>query len=114
VTPEEAGALEVGAVVECRRPGSAERVRVRVEDTTGYPYPGGRVRLCVRRVGHTERGDRYPRKWVDPLFLSPARDLDPAPANVFADWLDDHGEHSAARLLRAAFPLGAPAEEVTA
>jgi uncharacterized protein (TIGR02996 family) len=112
VTAEEAAALKPGDVVECRRDGGWARVRV--EEGWGPAYPEYRGAVCVRRVGRTARGDRYPRAWVNPALLSRARDLDPAPANVFADWLDDHGEHSAARLLRAAFPLGAPAEEVTA
>jgi hypothetical protein len=104
--------MKPGTVVECRRKG--HWIRVRVEEGWGRAFPEYRGAVCVRRVGHTARGERYPRKWVDPLFLSPARDLDPAPANVYADWLEDHGEHRAARLLRAAFPLGAPAEGVTA
>jgi hypothetical protein len=40
-----------------------------------------------------------------PAALPP---LDPLPANVYADWLEEHGEHRAAALLREAFPLGPP------
>jgi hypothetical protein len=66
----------------------------------------------VRRVGRCKgvpddpEGRNYPRK------LRQRRQLRRAdgghahfPANVYADWLDDHDHPEAAKALRAAFPL---------
>jgi hypothetical protein len=64
----------------------------------------------IRRRGLQSDGRPYPRvleRRVHSLRIVP--DLDPSAANIYADWLDDHGEHNAARMLREAFPLGPPA-----
>lgn len=66
--------------VRCRREG--------VNAHTGNPrFPP------VRRLGTCE-------------VAFPAMMCGKLTANIYADWLDDQGEHQAAAKLRAAFPLG--------
>jgi hypothetical protein len=69
------------------------------------------VRVAARRDGVTRAGKRYPIQVYRPQELSRAGHLDPEPANVYADFLEECGEPRAAALLRAAFPLGPPAED---
>jgi hypothetical protein len=109
VTEEEARKLWVGAVVEARFSGVWVKVMV-----VGFEWfeaapglPAQLATLRVRRPGKTRKG-RHFASWrktlynVRPYAIS---DLDPTTSNVYADWLDDHGEPGAARKLREAFPL---------
>lgn len=62
------------------------------------------VRVC--RIGRTRDGKRYPATMVFSCCLDRMPGAKTCEtANVFADWLDDQGEHTAAEKLRAAFPI---------
>jgi uncharacterized protein (TIGR02996 family) len=104
VTDEEALSLRPGDRVMTRINGRRAAARV-----TAAPLAwGGRdVVIPLRREeGVNAAGRRCPQ------MRHPARKVtsltgrnDPATANVFADWLEERGEHRAADLLRAAFPM---------
>lgn len=65
------------------------------------------VMVQVQRQGvNPKTGWPFPSYHTPPCRLRRRPDLPPAPANVYADWLEDHGQHEAARMLREAFPLG--------
>jgi hypothetical protein len=101
VTADEARSLKIDDPVEARYNGSWRRCRfVRFRAERGA-FP----RLVVRRVGLTANARPYPRvlRLLTEVCL-------PAPgpaltANVFADWLDEQGEPTAAAKLRKAFPI---------
>lgn len=109
MTTLEAMALRVGGLVETEIGGT------RVEAVVVRPYrasptrPGGV--LHVARAGLWGKGlrpdfVRYPSVIREPRQLyRRSRKLDSLPANVYADWLDEHGESRAAAKLRVAFPL---------
>ena len=80
-----------------------EVVAARLDGVRSY----NRGHALVRRVGLSKTGGRFPCvvRFGDELRDLPP-DLPPAPANVYADWLEDHGHPEAAAALRAAFPLG--------
>jgi hypothetical protein len=60
----------------------------------------------VRRLGrHPRTGYRYPNKDRTLAELDLVRHYETATANVYADWLDEHGEPMAAHKLRQAFPI---------
>jgi hypothetical protein len=73
-------------------PSARRHVCVRVKATTGTPTPPG-----VRIISH--------RSFESPRVRLPLTRLDPVPANVYSDWLEEHGHAEAAGLLRKAFPL---------
>jgi hypothetical protein len=61
---------------------------------------------CSRR-GHARRVEQcahHPDPRHESVRFAPPPLL-PGPANVYADWLEDHGHPKAAQLLREAFPL---------
>ncbi len=62
------------------------------------------VWVCPVARGVNGRARPLARRW--PHQLCALSDLPPATANVYADWLEDHGHPEAAAALRAAFPLG--------
>jgi hypothetical protein len=112
MTEEEARALKPGDRVEIgdRRlfcPGLPRAARV-----TGFAA-NERGELCVRIRRDGPSGDgltpsgkvRQPEVFHH-SYLRRLPALPPIPANVYADWLDEQGEHRAAALLREAFPLG--------
>jgi hypothetical protein len=73
------------------------------------PFCGSGANLA-RRPGLTRAGRLFPAFCRRVTDLRRPADFDPFPANVYADFLDDRGQHEAARMLREAFPLGPPAE----
>jgi hypothetical protein len=66
------------------------------------------VVVSVRPLGVTPKGHRYAERWIRSRQISIPWAKDNLPANVYADFLDEKGEHQAADLLREAFPLGPP------
>lgn len=99
MTLEEAFTLRTGDVVE---------FRVRDELVQGkviYPLPSVRGFLRIRRLGFKTDGSSYLPLSRAPRYVSFVRHLDPAAANVYADFLEERGELRAAMLLREAFPL---------
>jgi uncharacterized protein (TIGR02996 family) len=106
MTAEEALALPKGSVAQAllgRRWVDVEVRRVRRVDVGGGIVM---ARLVVRRLKRTKAGGHYPSFTRTEGAVRRPPGYDHARANVFADWLDDHGEHKAAGLLREAFPLG--------
>jgi hypothetical protein len=104
MTDAEVRALKSGQQVEARYE-SGWRSVVIVE-VCEQPWNGFRPLVAlVRRGGLTPSGCLYPTLylWSDSLRLP--QHLDPVPANIYADWLDEHGEYRAATMLREAFPL---------
>ncbi len=102
MTFEDAVKLNPGGVVHWRANGrvfAGKVVRVRVFSRVAV------VCVDVRPFGLTPAGRRRP---VVCKYNSEIRrsDLPPAPAHVFADFLDENGEPRAAEKLRAAFPMG--------
>jgi hypothetical protein len=73
-------------------PSARQHVCVRVRAAPGTPTPPG-----VRITNH--------RSFESPRVRLPLTRLDPVPANVYADFLEEHGHAEAAALLRKAFPL---------
>lgn len=72
------------------------------------PYVWIHLRNAGLNAGGYFRGWRDPKSAMKYLSRALARvspALDPLPANVYADWLEEHGEGAAAAKLRAAFPL---------
>jgi hypothetical protein len=111
MTAEEAMTLPVGDVVEALVTHQKQRwVRAMVVIThEGTAF--GRLLFGVRREGLNANGKPYCAVMLrrrNELRL--VRHLEPLPANVYADFLDDRGQHEAARMLREAFPLGPPAD----
>jgi hypothetical protein len=107
MTEGEALALKPGDAVEFMGPRGWEPGIVGdawVHPRSGLPY------VTVRRPGATRAGHKLPAFSRSVLRLRRPVNLDPLPANVFADWLDDHDFPEAAAALRRAFPLGPPAE----
>ncbi len=103
MTDEEASKLNPGDYVEVRisgKPTLAEVVMVHPRlDTTGDQL------IMMRRKGRRCHGWYYPRfsRWSNEIRRADA--LNPTDANVFADWLEEHGEPRAAAMLREAFPF---------
>ncbi len=107
MTEEEARRLKVGDVVEAKLSGQWVKVRV-AQEMWESSMPRGkwdRFKIRVRRIGLTpdDRPHGAHSKRIDDV--RPFADLDHLPANVYADWLEDHGERRAAEKLREAFPL---------
>lgn len=69
----------------------------------------GKGTVRVRRDGFVRAGWKYPSIIRNLNQVWPQTVPDPLSANVYADWLEEHGEEKAAEMLRAAFPLAAPA-----
>lgn len=65
--------------------------------------------ISFRRLGTDKIGRRYKSILVQCTHL--ALPIDPEPANVYADWLEDHNEPEAAAKLRQAFPLSQDSEK---
>jgi len=61
------------------------------------------VLVNVRTPVQTQPGERYRYHQRNAEEVRYPR-LDPTAANVFADWLEDHGEYKAAIMLRKEFP----------
>lgn len=101
MTDEEARTLKPGDVVYARVARRTVIASVQTVDqgSRGFPYPTIRV-LFTDASGNRRCSTK---KFSDQLELLSRRD--PATANVFADWLDEQGEHRAAQLLRQAFPF---------
>lgn len=102
MTDEEVVALKPGDMVDANY-GKAW-VRCRVVAKT-MPVRGYRVRVRLRPIGQTAKGYLRPEVWREPARLRPNPERDGHTANVFADFLEERGEMSAARLLRETFPL---------
>jgi hypothetical protein len=105
MTLEEAFSLRRGDVVETRITGSRGWLPVEV---VGFGYRSNRVAdvlVKVRRPGRMASGRIFPSFWRAPLSLRRPDRLDPVPANVYADWLEEHGFSAAAAALRKEFPL---------
>ena len=64
--------------------------------------------LRARRVGLTKAGRRYGEMVIVRHEVRRQPNLEPGAGNVYADWLEDHGEARAAAKLREAFPIAAP------
>lgn len=67
--------------------------------------------VSVRRVGKTKAGRRYGLMEIRSTYLTKVGKLDPLPANVYADFLEEEGFSEAADRLRAKFPLDSGKEE---
>jgi uncharacterized protein (TIGR02996 family) len=106
MTAEEALALPRGSVAQALLGG--RWVDVEVLRVGRVDVGGGIVmaRLVVRRLERTKAGGHSPSFTRTEGAVRRPPGYDHATANVFADWLDDRGEHGAAALLRGAFPLG--------
>src|SRR5262245_3854837 len=99
MTEAEARALKPGDLVEVRRGKGLEIVRVRrIEDHECW------VRIEFDRFRLNSLGRPVKGGWRFAEELFPVMQLDFTTANIFADWLDERGEHRAAALLREAFP----------
>jgi hypothetical protein len=112
MTEEEALALNPGDRVEVKVDGKWATATV-LKSGTGDLRFRGQTWVSMRRVGLTHSGrpfNRIVRHGWELKHVRLVRRLDPLTANVYADWLDDRGQHEAARMLREAFPLGPPAE----
>jgi hypothetical protein len=107
MTEEEALSLKEGDIVECRTSAGWQALAV---DVVGQLPRSRAVRVYARRPGLTRAGRLFPAFCRRVTDLRRPADFDPFPANVYADFLDDRGQHEAARMLREAFPLGPPAE----
>lgn len=70
-------------------------------------FPGGpeTYRIQVRRAGLDKNGKLHQRLRRNIDEIDVPANLDPVPANAYADWLAEHGELRAAIKLREAFPL---------
>lgn len=82
---------------------------VRNRDSWNKFGTGSIWRLWVRRNGRTKSGRRYPiihLEGVNSVF--PVKIFDATVSNIYADFLEEMGEESAARKLREQFPLGPP------
>jgi len=110
MTEEEARGLRPGQLVESNRKGLVYEVGKFpngdvLQGCIGF-HPTFQVRL--RRPGLTPGGKN--RAWfsghVERFRVVGRPPPPPAPANVYADWLEEHGEPAAAAKLRLAFPLG--------
>jgi hypothetical protein len=104
MTNAEVRALKPGQQVEARyESGWRSVVIVEVRE---QPWDGYRpLVVLARRGGLTSKGHLYPTWYFGPDSVRPPQHLDPVPANIYADFLDEHGEHRAAAMLREAFPL---------
>src|SRR3954468_3260071 len=70
------------------------------------PFGGSRpITIAVRKTGRGKGGRCLSSCHKTPAELRGPRILSTASANVYADWLDEHGEQMAAHKLRRAFPL---------
>jgi hypothetical protein len=114
VTDEESLTLKRGERLEWRTLLGGRRVPVLVISVRDYNkrrgWPPSTLVRCrdagPRGDGRKENGRLIYTRIVNPSRLHRPRDLPPAAANVYADWLEDNGEPAAAAKLRAAFPLG--------
>jgi hypothetical protein len=106
VTDAEALKVKVGDRVIVKRYGARRNVPAVVVEIgrIGHPstHPAINISLRVRCEGTRRR--IYRRPWQ----VIAAGHLEPLTANVYADWLDENGEHGAADKLRRAFPLSPP------
>lgn len=105
MTAEEAMRLREGQPVQARY-SDGWKAAVVVGEPWGIFSPHGKIVRCrVRREGTTVNGQRLPARArpQEHIRLVPPP---PAPANIYADWLEDHGHPAAAQALREAFPLG--------
>ena len=103
MTHEEARKLKPGDRVEILYKGEWLRATVLKVDRSWAIF-GARPAVSCQPSGLTPkgRGRRPVARW--PEEVRPPRD--PVSANVFSDWLDDHGFVEAADALRKAFPIG--------
>lgn len=103
MTTMEAAMLKPGdrVLVSSRNPHFATVLRVGHSSMT----PLYASWVIVRRVGHDKLGRRFGISERDPHDLSHAPTGDALSANVYADWLEEHGESRAAAKLRSAFPI---------
>lgn len=107
MTEVEVNKLRGGEKVLCRMAGKW-RVSTVTEVCRYLEREDGEVYwIGVRRDGLAPNGKTYPVRGRKPHNLKLIAALDPQPANVYADFLDDAGEHKAAALLREAFPISA-------
>lgn len=107
MTDKEALALKPGEMIEAHVSGGWRWFVVhsvhRREHRRHYEYA---VEVVGRRLGNTGAGASYPKVTKYPGSLRPARKKpDGMTANVYADYLDEVDEPSAAAKLRKAFPL---------
>jgi hypothetical protein len=61
--------------------------------------------LKYRIDGLTAKGREKPIRQAVAMYFRRIPNHNPVSANVYADYIDEHGEHKAAALLREAFPL---------
>lgn len=101
MTAEEAKALRSGDYVSAR---IGKRWVVAVFTGLLVTGPPNTMTVHVYRWGRGQRG-KYPvlKKHITAVRVLPA--VDRPTVWVHADYLDDHGHHEAAALLREAFPL---------
>lgn len=99
MTEEEAKKLQMGERVEVRIQNVGWRQAVVIWKCYTVLHPQ-RLKVQVRRKRTGERSLWYWRECQDVRHPS-----DPRPANVYADYLEEHGETRAAAMLREAFPL---------
>lgn len=105
--------LRKGDLIEYRRSDGVWITVVLIDDPQRSPYTGAVVRFCARPLGNNRRGHKLPctsimpyswaRGRIRPLPDAPPQDR--VRANVFADWLEEHGFTEAGAALRGAFPL---------
>lgn len=98
---EEAGFVRIGDVVSARY--SDKYKLVRIESVYPSDWNGLPVSFTVRRL--SEGSKRFPAVIKGISQIRKITFRDPVTANVYADFLDEHGEHKAAALLRSAFPI---------
>lgn len=74
-------------------------------------YNTGYFRAVIQPEGFTPSGRRrgLTRCRLERVRL--VRSYDPTVANIYADWLDEHDEPTAAQKLRRAFPLSPEQED---
>ncbi len=106
MTDEEALALKEGDRVRFeldprRNPHweDGEVIRVHAYDN------GTRCRIVVRRLKLNSKNRPFQHYWRKPGSVMILAKVDCVTANVFADFLEEHGEHRAAQMLRQAFPF---------
>ena len=107
MTDIEALALKPGDRVEAQLDGVWRLCVIETVEMRYMQHPP-LVFYRYRRIGKTRRGHRFPLNQVwhgESVLVRRVPHHDPVTANVFADFLEDHGEVIAANLLRKTFPL---------
>lgn len=105
--------LRKGDLIEYRRSDGVWITVALIDDPQRSPYTGAVACFYARPLGNNRRGHKLPCTLIAPyswarVRVRPLPDAPPQDrvrANVFADWLEEHGFTEAGAALRGAFPL---------